>query len=149
MMRIRRDKASIEWRKLDMRQIPRSWKTIFLMALGVAVAAGSLLAGWSAGRGTLVVFDANWCASCRELVPVIKDVAGQNSLSVSEIDVDAQDAPKQAHSYGLTIPNDEPPQVYFVSRGRATQIYNGKGYKFGYSDAARATILQNLQRVLP
>ena len=67
----------------------------------------------------------------------------------TSIDVDAQSAPKQARSMGLSMPTDEPPQVFYVDRGRATLIYNGKSYKYGQDDAARATLLQNLQRVLP
>lgn len=131
-----------------MMRIPRPVTWIFLSALVVAAAAGSFLSGWSANRGTVVLFSANWCASCREIVPIVRDVATQNNVGVVQIDVDGQDAPKQAHNYGLSIPNDEPPQVYFVDKGRATLIYNGKGYKYGNADATRASILQSLQRVL-
>jgi thiol-disulfide isomerase/thioredoxin len=120
-----------------------------LVLFVVALSTGKgFLVTFAAGRGSLVVFDANWCASCREVLPIVRDVAGQNGLSVTEIDVDGQTAPKQAQSLGLSVPNEEPPQVYYVNRGRATLIYNGKGFKFGSGDAVRATLLQNLQRVL-
>lgn len=127
----------------------KKWLIGLLVLFVAALSVGKgFLVTFAAGRGSLVVFDANWCASCREILPVVRDIAGQNSLSVTEIDVDGQTAPKQAQSMGLSVPNDEPPQVFYVNRGHATLIYNGKGYKFGSSDAVRATLLQNLQRVL-
>jgi thiol-disulfide isomerase/thioredoxin len=116
------------------------------LILVLNVGRGAMM-GWAAARGTLVLFNANWCASCREVNPVVRDIASQNGLSVTEIDVDSQTAPKEAHNYGLSIPNDGPPQVYFVDRGKYTLLFNGKEYKFGYPDAARATILRNLQQV--
>lgn len=118
-----------------------------LAVVSLSVGKG-VLSAWAAARGNMVVFTANWCASCREVVPLVRDIAGQNSLSVTEIDVDSATAPKQAQSFGLGMPHDEPPQVFFVDKGRSTLIYNGKGYKFGYQDATKATILQNLQKAL-
>ena len=67
---------------------------------------------------------------------------------VDTFDVDSATAPKQAQGVGLAMPHDEPPQVFFVDKGRSTLIYNGKSYKFGYQDAAKTTILQNLQKAL-
>lgn len=118
-----------------------------LSVTGISVGKG-LLSAWAASRGSMVVFSANWCASCREVVPIVREVASQNSISVTEIDVDSATAPKQARDMGLAIPQDEPPQVFFVDKGRSTLIYNGKSYKFGYQEAAKATILQNLQKAL-
>lgn len=118
-----------------------------LLAVTVFVAP-ALNQALAAGRGTMVIFNANWCASCREVVPIAQEIAGQNGMTVRQIDVDAQDAPKQASSLGLSIPNGEPPQIFYVNRGRSILLYNGRGYKFGYSDAVRSTILQNLQQVL-
>lgn len=133
--------------------MPRSFKNMLTLALlSTLLISGSISAklssGWAANRGTVVVFDANWCASCREIMPIARDVASQNSLGFAEIDIDFQDAPKQARSHGLSIPNDEPPQVFYVNRGRSVLLYSGRNYKFGSGDSARATILQNLQRVL-
>jgi thiol-disulfide isomerase/thioredoxin len=124
-----------------------------LLGLSIALIMGltlgrSVMMGWAATRGNIVLFTANWCASCREVNPIVQEIATQNSLGITQIDVDAQTAPKQARNYGLSIPNDGPPQVYYVDRGRSTLLYNGKDYKFGYGDMARATILRNLQKVL-
>lgn len=118
-----------------------------LLVVGISVAKG-VLSGWAVSRGTMVVFTANWCASCREVIPLVRDIAVQNNIAVSEIDVDAASAPKQAQGLGLTMPQNEPPQVFFVNKGRAVLIYNGKNYRFGYQDAAKTTILQNLQTAL-
>lgn len=119
-----------------------------ILVLGLSVGKG-MMSGWSASRGNMVVFTANWCASCREVLPVVRDVASQNGMSVTEIDVDSQTAPKQARTLGLSMPNDEPPQVFLVEHGKATLLYNGKSFKFGYPDAVRAALLQNLQRSQP
>jgi thiol-disulfide isomerase/thioredoxin len=118
-----------------------------LSVVGVSVAKG-VLSGWAVSRGTMVIFTANWCASCREVIPLVRDIASQNNIAVSEIDVDSVSAPKQAQGLGLTLPQDEPPQVFFVNKGRAVLIYNGKNYRFGYQDSAKTTILQNLQTAL-
>ena len=98
-------------------------------------------------NATIVVFNANWCASCRTIVPVVQDVGRQNQLPVVVIDVDYADAPKQARSYGLSIPTGELPQVYYVVPGSTSLLFDGRQYKFGMSDLIRATILQNLQEV--
>lgn len=119
-----------------------------LLVLGLSVGKG-VMSGWAASRGNMVVFSANWCASCREVLPIVRDVASQNGMGVTEIDVDSQMAPRQARALGLSMPNDEPPQVFYVDRGRATLLYNGKNFKFGYPDAVRAALLQNLQRSQP
>jgi thiol-disulfide isomerase/thioredoxin len=119
-----------------------------LVIAGLCVNKG-MMKTWAAARGNVVVFSANWCASCREVLPVVREVASQNSMSVTEIDVDAQTAPKQARGLGLSIPSDEPPQVFLVDHGKTTLLYSGKGFKFGYPDAVRATILQNLQKAQP
>lgn len=124
------------------------FKTFWMPLILVVVSITMLWTATAADRATLVVFNANWCASCREVVPVVRDIASQNNLTVREIDVDSQTAPKEARSYGLSIPNDEPPQVYLVSRGRVTLLYNGRAYRMGYSESARAAILQNLQQSL-
>lgn len=128
-------------------------KSIFfqraILALSsMAILASSFASAWSQDKGNVVVFQANWCASCREVVPIAREVAGQNGVNVVVIDVDAPDAPKQARSYGVGIPNDEPPQVFYTNKGRTTLLFNGRGYKRGSGNAARTTILQNLQQAL-
>lgn len=124
-------------------------KRVWLLAIPVMLAFWSGVSTmWAAGNGTLVFFHANWCASCREVLPIVQEIAGQNNLTVLQIDVDNQNAPQQARNFGLSIPSDEPPQVYCMNHGRATLIYNGKSYRSGGSGSARATILQNLQQVL-
>ncbi len=120
---------------------------LVLTVVALTVSKG-LLSAWAVNKPTMVVFTANWCASCREVVPIARDIASQNNLSITEIDVDSATAPKQAEGLGLSMPHDEPPQVFLVNKGRSSLIYNGKSYKFGYQDAARSMILQNLQSSL-
>ncbi len=128
--------------------MPRFFKrTLFITTL-LAILVGSLVTGWTASRANLVIFKANWCASCRDVVPIAREIAAQNNLGVVEIDVDFQDAPKQARNYGLSIPNEEPPQIFYVDRGRTTRVYNGSSYRYGSGQAVRSTLLQNLQPLL-
>lgn len=118
-----------------------------LLAVSVMTLVGtSLISSIAADRGNLVVFTANWCASCRELTPIVQDIASQNGLNVVQIDVDSQEAPKQARNIGVSMPGGEPPQIFYANRGHVTLLFNGRGYKFGSREAARATILQNLQK---
>jgi thiol-disulfide isomerase/thioredoxin len=115
----------------------------FLTLLGT-----NLSPAWSQNKGNIVILEANWCATCREIVPIAREVASQNGLSVVEIDIDSPDAPKQARALGIGIPSQEPPQVFYANHGRGTLLFNGKGFKIGGGSAARATILQNLQGLL-
>lgn len=124
-------------------------KRVWLLTIPLLLMVwGAINTVWAAGNGTLVFFHANWCASCRDVLPIVQEIAGQNNLTLLQIDVDNQNAPQQARNFGLSIPSEEPPQVYCMNHGRATLIYNGKNYRSGGSNTARATILQNLQQVL-
>jgi thiol-disulfide isomerase/thioredoxin len=116
--------------------------TVFVMLLSL----GSL--AQAAERRLIVIFNANWCASCREVVPMINEVARQNGIPVREIDVDDQRAPSQARSYGLDVPNSDPPQVYLVDNGHVSLVFDGRNYQYGRGDQIRARLLQNLQREL-
>jgi thiol-disulfide isomerase/thioredoxin len=129
-------------------QIPVFFKRALVAISVLAMIMTSLSPAWSQGKGSMVIFAANWCASCREVVPIAREVASQNGLDVVEIDVDSPDAPKRAQSLGMSIPNGEPPQVFYTNRGRTVLLFNGRGYKTGSGAAVRATILQNLQKSL-
>ena len=116
----------------------------------IAIAATVTLAARAADRG-IVVLNANWCYSCREIIPITQEVGRQNNLNVTVIDIEAQDAPRLARTYGISIPNDrgqQAPWVYFVDRGRTVQIYSGASYRAGYGDAVRASLISNLQTVM-
>lgn len=122
-------------------------KTLFTAVL-VATVIGLAAPQAEARKGgpSMVVFNASWCASCRNVVPIAQNVAQQNSLGVAVIDVDAQDAPAQAADYGLSIPKSQPPQVYFVNGGKVTLLYDGSQYRYGQDDAVRADILNRLKQ---
>lgn len=122
-------------------------RTLVILS-SLALMTTNLLPSWSQDKGSIVVFEANWCASCREIVPIAREIASQNGLNLVEIDVDSPDAPKQARGLGVGIPNDEPPQVFYAHKGRMSLLYNGRGYKSGAVAKARTTILQNLQKSL-
>jgi len=118
--------------------------TAAMLATLIGVAAPDAEAG--KGGPAIVVFNAGWCASCRNVVPIAQNVARQNNLGSAVIDVDAQDAPAQAADYGLSIPKNPPPQVYFVNGGKVTLLYDGAQYRYGQDDAVRADILNRLKQ---
>lgn len=126
--------------------------TVVLKSLFTAALLGSLIgvtapdAEAAKGGPTVVVFNAGWCASCRNVVPIAQSVASQNNLSVDVIDVDAQDAPAKASGYGLSIPKNQPPQIYYVNGGKVTLLYDGTEYKYGQDDAVRGAILNRLKQ---
>lgn len=128
-------------------QMHTFFRRAFLTGALLSITALSLVSGWTADRGNIVVFDANWCATCREVVPIVREIAGQNRLGVILIDVDSQSAPKQARNLGISVPSDEPPQVFYSSSGRVRLLYNGRGAKYGSSNTIRSQILQNLQQL--
>lgn len=115
--------------------------------LGLLLAVTSAVPSMAAHHGgpTVVVFNASWCASCRTVLPIAQDVASQNNLAVSVIDVDGKDAPHQAGEYGLAIPNSQPPQVYLIHDGRVTLLFDGREYAYGHDDNVRALMLGRLQ----
>ncbi|MGW7292927.1 thioredoxin [Streptomyces xiamenensis] len=59
----------------------------------------------TADRPVLLKFTADWCPPCRQLVPVLKEIATERSghLKVAELDVDHN--PATAAAYGvLSVP---------------------------------------------
>src|SRR5687767_9564172 len=81
--------------------LQRIHRSTLLIPVLFLLAAASLLPqlGWSSSKPTMVMFSANWCASCRKVLPVAKEIADQNNMTLMQIDVDSQDAPKQARNF--------------------------------------------------
>lgn len=131
-----------------MKITPKSLISLSAFSGLIGLLVGGSLWVQAAARSQIVVFDANWCASCREVVPIIQEVASQNGVAVREIDVDSPNAPEQAKSYGLSIPTRQLPQAYLVKNGNVTLLLDGHQFRSGQSDAIRATVLQNLQQGL-
>ncbi len=98
---------------------------VFSLLMGLSLL--SLSAGW-ADEGRVVVFSAEWCANCRDVLPIIQDSAHELGIAVSVIDVDRQDAAKQAKNFGLAIPTTEPPQAYWVDEDHQMLLFDGRSY---------------------
>ncbi len=92
------------------------------LALSLLI-AGVVLAGL-AGRAVfaarseavkgpvIVVLDASWCAVCREINPVVANLASSQGVQLVRLDVDSANAPVQAGQYGITVNGGDMPQVY-------------------------------------
>jgi thiol-disulfide isomerase/thioredoxin len=95
----------------------------------------------------LVVFTAQWCASCVTLVPSIQGVATRLGIPFTKIDVDDTKATAQARQFGLTIPRADLPQAYYIQSGKQTLVLNGKQYTPNQGKQADADVTIQLNRL--
>jgi thioredoxin-like negative regulator of GroEL len=124
------------------------WAATLVLALLASVFTLTQLASEAARsepRGpVLVVLNASWCATCREINPVVDRIASSSNLQVVKLDVDHGDAPGEASRYGVTISGGNVPQVYLFNNGKTVLLFNGASYHFGQSAQAEAQIRQRL-----
>ncbi len=50
----------------------------------------------------LVDFWAPWCGPCRQIAPVVEQLAGENAGSAKVVKLNVDDAPHSAQSYGVS-----------------------------------------------
>lgn len=101
-----------------------------------------------ASEAQLVMFTASWCASCRDLMPVVERLASAQGLPLLLIDVDEANAPKQASAKGIAIPSKELPQVYLLQANRASLVFDGEGYVLGHRTTAQQSLSNKLNQAL-
>jgi thiol-disulfide isomerase/thioredoxin len=130
--------------------IKRRWmQTVLSGLIGLGIVIGGIAAvAHAAEKGTMVIFTAGWSASCREVLPIVRDIANTNGLTLKEVNVDDQNAPSQVSKFGLKVPTSDPPQVFLVTGNKVTLLFDGSRYSYGRGDMVRTTVLQNLQRQL-
>lgn len=124
-------------------RLPRPFLTLALLVVATLVGGSSLFAE-TRQNPTLVVFTANWCASCRKVVPLVQDVGVKRGVTVEVLDVDDSATPTRVTSFGLAMPRSKPPMVYVVQGGQTTLVLDGKSYSYGQEDAIRSAIEQKL-----
>ena len=50
----------------------------------------------------LVDFWAPWCGPCRQIAPLVEQLAGENAGSAKVVKLNVDDAPQSAQSYGVS-----------------------------------------------
>jgi thiol-disulfide isomerase/thioredoxin len=129
-----------------MRLALRPLQSLLFTLLALLVGFAPTLA--HAAEAQLVMFTASWCASCRDVMPVVESLASSQGLPIVLIDVDEPKAPQQASAKGLAIPSKELPQVYLLQANRASLVFDGEGYVLGHRTAAQQSLSNKLNQAL-
>jgi thiol-disulfide isomerase/thioredoxin len=117
------------WRQLTelFSGVQRNWLTKGLLTLALVLGAVSFglsgaLHAFADKPATLIMFTADWCASCRDVLPVVQTYASGKGYSLQIIDVDAANAEALSRQYGLSLRAVAPPMVYFVGAGKQVLV---------------------------
>ena len=70
-----------------------------------------------AGKPAVVDFWAEWCAPCRQIAPIIKELAVQYGDQVNVVKVDVDSSPNTASRYGVR----SIPTVLAISGGQVVE----------------------------
>ena len=87
-------------------------------------------------RPAIVDFWAEWCAPCRQIAPIIKDLAEQYGDRINVVKVDVDSNPNTASRYGVR----SIPTVLAISGGQVVEQLVGARPKAAFEDMVKKLI---------
>ncbi len=104
----------------------KKFLTIFVMAVGIL--CGNVV---FAAKAEIIIFCASWNMKCRDATKVCQDIAGQEGLKYTEMDIDNPSTQQKARELGISYPSI--PYIYYIDK--KGNVVNGIPYR-GESAAA-------------
>jgi thiol-disulfide isomerase/thioredoxin len=126
-------------------------QSMFVLGMVLLAGVNGLALPVTAATGDqLIMFTASWCATCRDLMPVVERIVSEHALPLVLVDVDEPKAPKTSKQLGLAIPTKELPQLYILHANKTSSLlFDGETYVLGQRRAAQIEIQDKFNKLNP
>lgn len=89
-----------------------------------------------ASKPVLVDFFATWCGPCRQMLPVVEEIAGEMASKLDVYKLDVDEAPKMAEKYEI----QSIPHLIVFKDGQVKSQHNGACSKSELEDLIQKSI---------